>query len=343
VSTGVLTPLQLNAGAGLLQNQGLGVNAELTATIATYNNSAVIEPLLSTIVIGSAGNVGNTILSNATIASLQTLASNTCPALSDSVPAGYPSIVVSTSPPGFTGVLTTTAATYTGNGDVSKFVQAISIAQGYAVQTNLFVNSAVNSQTYLGNTFTTTNDMITGDVTSINLATQPFGSDLEKLDDDKLVKLLKLEESSTEIFSTLDEFGKLKIFENTSDIIKYFVNFRLTYYHKRKEFMLDKMNRDLKILGNRGRFIKAILDGKLKVNNVAKAQIIEGIEEMGLDKIDDSYDYLLRMPIYSLTKEVFDKLKEDFSAKKEEIKALEATDPKDMYVQDLTELKKKFK
>ena len=168
-------------------------------------------------------------------------------------------------------------------------------------------------------------------------------SDLEKLDEEKLVKLLKLEESSTEIFSTLDEFGKLMIFENTSDIIKYFVNFRLKYYHKRKQFLLDKMNRELKILSNRGRFIKAIIDGKLKVNNVSKAIIIEGIEAMNLDKIDDSYDYLLRMPIYSLTKEMYDKLKEDFTIKKEEIKTLEATDPKDMYILDLTELKKKFK
>lgn len=168
-------------------------------------------------------------------------------------------------------------------------------------------------------------------------------SDLEKLDEEKLIKLLKLEESSTEIFSTLDEFGKLMIFENTSDIIKYFVNFRLKYYHKRKQFLLDKMNRELKILSNRGRFIKAIIDGKLKVNNVSKAIIIEGIEAMGLDKIDDSYDYLLRMPIYSLTKEMYDKLKEDFTIKKEEIKTLEATDPKDMYLLDLTELKKKFK
>ena len=167
--------------------------------------------------------------------------------------------------------------------------------------------------------------------------------DLEKLDDEKLIKLLKLEESSTEIFSTLDENGKLMIFENTSDIIKYFVNFRLKYYHKRKQFLLDKMNRELKILSNRGRFIKAIIDGKLKVNNVAKAVIIEGIEAMGLDKIDDSYDYLLRMPIYSLTKEMYEKIKEDFLAKKEEIKILEATDPKDMYLLDLTELKKKFK
>ena len=168
-------------------------------------------------------------------------------------------------------------------------------------------------------------------------------ADLEKLDDDKLVKLLKLEESSTEIFSTLDEFGKLMIFENTKDIIKYFVNFRLKYYHKRKQFLIDKMNRELKVLSNRGRFIKAIIDGKLKVNNVAKALIIEGIELMGLDKIDDSYDYLLRMPIYSLTKEMYEKIKEDFLSKKEEIKILEATDPKDMYLLDLTELKKKFK
>jgi len=168
-------------------------------------------------------------------------------------------------------------------------------------------------------------------------------ADLEKHTDEKLIKMFKLEEASTEIFSTLDEKGKLLIFENTSEIIEYFVNFRLTYYHKRKAFMLDKMNRDLKILSNRGRFIKAILDEKLKINNVSKTLIIQGIEEMGLDKIDDSYDYLLRMPIYSLTKELFEKLKEDFTTKKAEIKKLEETDPKDMYLDDLNDLKKKFK
>jgi DNA topoisomerase-2 len=154
---------------------------------------------------------------------------------------------------------------------------------------------------------------------------------------------LKLEETSTEIYSTLDEWGKLKIFDYVEDIIEYFVNFRLTYYHKRKEYLLEKMNRELKILSNRGRFIKAILEEKLKVNNVPKIEIIKGIEEMNLDKIDDSYDYLLRMPIYSLTKEVFDKLKQDFIEKKAEIKIVEETNPKDMYILDLNDLKKKFK
>jgi DNA gyrase/topoisomerase IV subunit A len=166
---------------------------------------------------------------------------------------------------------------------------------------------------------------------------------LEKLDDEKIIKLLKLEESSTEIFSTLDEFGKLKIFETSEEIIEYFVNFRLTYYYKRKDFQLAKLNKELKILSNRGRFIKAILDEKLKINNVSKDEIIIGIEELKLEKIDDSFDYLLRMPIYSLTKELFEKMKKDFTDKKVEIKTLEETDPKDMYLLDLSELKKKFK
>ena len=168
-------------------------------------------------------------------------------------------------------------------------------------------------------------------------------SELEKYDDEKLIKLLRLEETSTEIFSTLDENGKLKIFETSSDIIRYFVDFRIGFYEKRKSFVLNKMNSDLKLLSNKGRFIKAILDEKLKVSNIPKANIIEGVEEMGLDKIDGSYDYLMRMPIWSLTKELFEKLKEDFKSKKEDIKKLEETEPKDMYLEDLNELKKKFK
>lgn len=168
-------------------------------------------------------------------------------------------------------------------------------------------------------------------------------ADLEQLDDEKLIKLLKLEEAETEAFSTLDENGKLRIFQSAEEIIEYFVEFRLGYYHKRKAFLLDRMNKDLKLLSNRGRFIKSILDEKLKINNVPKAEIVRGIETLGLDLIEGSYDYLLRMPIYSLTQELFEKLKADFTAKKAEIKKLEETDPKDMYLDDLDDLKKKFK
>jgi DNA topoisomerase-2 len=166
---------------------------------------------------------------------------------------------------------------------------------------------------------------------------------LASLNEDKLIKLLKLEETETEIFTTLDENGKLKIFNSDVEIINYFVKFRLNFYHKRKEFLLEKLKSELKVLSNKGKFVKYILDGKIEVRNTPKSDLITTIESFSLDKIDDSYDYLLRMPIWSLTKEMFDKLKNDYQSKKTEYDDLLNVDPKDMYLDDLNELSKKLK
>ena len=166
---------------------------------------------------------------------------------------------------------------------------------------------------------------------------------LSQLTEEKLLRTLKLEETETEIFTTLDETGKLRIFETSKDIIEYFVKFRLSYYIKRKEYLLNKMRYDLKVLANRGRFIKFILDNKLEIKGRGKDDIINDIIKLGLEKIEDSYDYLLRMPIWSLTTELFDKLKEDYKSKKIEIEKLLLVEPKDMYLEDLSELKKKIK
>jgi hypothetical protein len=174
LTTSYLTALQLDASAGLLQNLGLGANAALTTAIAAYDNSPLIGPLLVTM-----SNTASANLSNVTVASLETLASNTCPALADSLPDGYATLSVNTSL--FSGLVSTTAATYMGSGDLTKFAQALSQAQSYAQQASIFTNTAVNSQTYLGNTFTTMNNMITGGITEVNLATQAFGTDLANL------------------------------------------------------------------------------------------------------------------------------------------------------------------
>jgi hypothetical protein len=81
----------------------------------------------------------------------------------------------------FTGLIASTAATDMGSGDLTKFVQALNQAQSYADQASIFINTAVNSQTYLADTFTSMNSMITGGITDVNLATQPFGQDLANL------------------------------------------------------------------------------------------------------------------------------------------------------------------
>jgi hypothetical protein len=172
----ILSPVQLTAGASLLQNQGLQISANLTAALSAYNSQPFVSPLLYTI-----SNAGNQITAN-TLTSLKSIGSNNCPALGDSVPTAYAgTIIASTNPPGFTGTIQTTANTYLGNGDLSKFAQGFSSASSYATSTNQFINSAVNSQNYLGNTFTNTNNMVTGSITGVNLATTAFGADLANL------------------------------------------------------------------------------------------------------------------------------------------------------------------
>jgi DNA topoisomerase-2 len=117
-----------------------------------------------------------------------------------------------------------------------------------------------------------------------------------------------MEEKQSENFTVLDENGDLKIFSNAIEIIQYFVKFRLTYYIKRKEYLINKLNQELLLLSNKARFIKMIIDGKLKINNVPRKQIILALETGDFDEINGSYNYLLGLPIHTLTKETYEDL-----------------------------------
>jgi len=79
------------------------------------------------------------------------------------------------------------------------------------------------------------------------------------------------------------------------------------------------------------------------VNNAPKKSIILYLEANKFDEVDGSYNYLLNMPIYSLTKERFDELLKQEADKKAEKKIIEGTNPKDMYLSDLEILKKAIK
>ena len=76
----------------------------------------------------------------------------------------------------------------------ADFVGSFQSADGFINSTNKTVNSVNNSKEFLQGTFSNMNDLITGDVTGVSLATQAFGSDLINL-------------GSTINLSKLDTFG----------------------------------------------------------------------------------------------------------------------------------------
>ena len=165
--------------------------------------------------------------------------------------------------------------------------------------------------------------------------------DLKQLQDSgRLDRFLKMEEKQSENFTVLDENGELKVFNSASEIIDYFVKFRLTYYHKRKEYLIATISAELSLLTNRANFIKSIIDGKLKINNVPRKDIIAYLQTNGFDEIDGSYSYLLSMPIHTLTKEKYEELLAQVAQKEKELDSIKQKDPSQMYKEDLLDLKK---
>jgi DNA topoisomerase-2 len=166
---------------------------------------------------------------------------------------------------------------------------------------------------------------------------------LSSLSDADIDKMLKLTDQVTENFTVLDEFGKLKIFDSAEEILKYFVDFRLGYYQKRKDYLLKKIKEDIFKMESKALFIKCVLDGKIVINNKKKDDIIKDIEKVKIQPINNSYDYLLTMPIYSLSKEKWDELQKEIKDKKIEEKEIKMSIPKEVYLSELDELMKKIK
>lgn len=156
----------------------------------------------------------------------------------------------------------------------------------------------------------------------------------------RLESLLKLNGSETENITTIDENGHLRIFGRAEDIVPYFCEYRLGWYGKRKEHLVAKLEKELRVLDNRARFVKAIVDKKLKVGNVPRKEVTDWLEKHGFDKDVGGYDYLVNMPIHSLTKERFEELLKAGEDKKAELEAVRSKDPRDMYTDDLNGLKK---
>jgi hypothetical protein len=173
------TPLQLTAGVGFYSGNAIAANTDLANNIASYNSTTLIANLLFTI-NQAASNVSLSIAAG-TLANLKTLganvAGNYCPALGDSVPSN---VTLTIGNAGYANTIATSATTYLGSGDFGKFAQAFGAAQGYISLTNNIILSAVNvnSNDYLGPTFTNMNNLITGDIAQINLAFPAFGADL---------------------------------------------------------------------------------------------------------------------------------------------------------------------
>lgn len=190
----IITPLQVTASAALLDNQGLKpLPAALTTALAAFNGTDVVAACISAV----AFYLIQSYKTNNTMTELLAIGSSVCPALGNSIPSAplgdftnlvYPAVASGTAvvqdlpsaPYGLSGLVEQTGNAYLGTGDIAGFAEGFMATQGFISLLNNYINSAANSVTYLGPTFTNMDALTTADISTINPDIENFGVDLEK-------------------------------------------------------------------------------------------------------------------------------------------------------------------
>lgn len=147
-------------------------------------------------------------------------------------------------------------------------------------------------------------------------------------------KLIK--QVSDDLLWLLDENHKLKYFQNKKEVVEYFVNYRIGIYTERKKKMVKILEERIKKNDELVQFIELVCKGKLVIRNRSKKDI----------KVDmDGYKLpidLIGTPMSKVTIEERDELLKQNEEMKKELEYIKKTTEKQMYINDLTNLRKEL-
>ena len=167
------------------------------------------------------------------------------------------------------------------------------------------------------------------------------GLDIDNCD---IYKELKLVKTVTECYTSLNADNKVVEYSSINEILNEYFELRYKYYVKRKELKIkkitDKILQDL----SKYTFIKNVIEGNIIIKNKPYQQIEKQLNSTkNIIKVNNSYDYLLNMPMYNITKEYYIKLKDKLKELKEEFNKTKAVTIEEMWINDLNSLSKFIK
>ena len=162
--------------------------------------------------------------------------------------------------------------------------------------------------------------------------------DLDKLSEDEILDKLKLVKKVTENLTCLNANNQIQEFQSAEEILDYYFKVKMEYLGKRKNYLVQELKTDLDILNAKITFIKAILDKSLVIEKQPKDKIVKNLEKIITVKVQDSYDYLLNMPLYSLTLEKIKALTETLKNSKLKLKETQEKTLENFWLEDLEEI-----
>lgn len=204
------------------------------------------------------------------------------------------------------------------------------------------------------------------DTDSVDILVTLGEDNMKKAIEENILKKFNLISTvSTRNMNLFDADGELTNYNSPDQILEEFFKLRLKYYYKRKEMLLEKSKLELKILGNRVRFLEGVADEEIKIHEKKVLELVLELKEKGFEAFEkgaeppaigaaaehheaegssvvnlSGYDYLLSMPIINLT---VDK-RLDLVCGKQKLKdhsdQLSKASPESLWLRDLDSLEK---
>jgi len=129
------------------------------------------------------------------------------------------------------------------------------------------------------------------------------------LDDSTILEKLKLVKRVSENYTSLNAKNEIDQYQDIESILAEYIDVRKIYIQKRKEKQLAELLEKINTLKLKYEFITAVISDKIIINGRKKDEIIDSIAQLLPDASDKS-DILLNLPIWSLTLEKKNEIRE---------------------------------
>ena len=158
---------------------------------------------------------------------------------------------------------------------------------------------------------------------------------------EKYLKLYCIQ--STTNMHLFNEKEQLRKYQTVYEIIDAYYAIRYDYYAQRKDYIILKLNAELKTLSAKARFIQYNLDTTIDLRKKSKDEIFTILTNFKFDLGENGdFNYLIKMPMDSVSKENVEKLMKEHEQKKAELETIKAQTLEEMWLKELEELKSAY-
>jgi DNA topoisomerase II len=164
---------------------------------------------------------------------------------------------------------------------------------------------------------------------------------IDKIEKD--FKLATTKHTSLTNIHLYNETNTIKKYDDIESIMREYCRVRLELYTKRKEYQLNELDKLIQLISAKCKFILEILENTIIIQKRTKADIIQQLSDKEYHQINETYDYLLRLPIYTLSQEEIDKLLNEKKELIEDRDELFETSINEMWLVELSVFEKFYK